>query len=218
MNAIKRTTRFFLLITAFEIALILTLAIAFSGKAEAHTLRPSVCTAQWHDAPPGHKWQVKQLCIAYVRKHNCIAHQRPVPRSVEVKGRRVDSGQRHVLGWLVNEAQRRRLPKKVLVSSIAATTQEASARELRHGHGSSLGPFQLISSHGTYAQRITVEFSGNWYFNGAVKVVRGNPGIAPAALAQAVERSAYPSAYAQWVPEARRTAASILGPCIYYVR
>lgn len=134
---------------------------------------------------------------------------------VTVKGRPIGTNQRKVLLWIINEGHRRHLPRVVIIAAIAATTQESGARELHHGTGTSLGPWQLISSHGTPAQRISVEFSGTWFFDGAMKVYRGQRSITAAALAQAVERSAYPSAYRAWVPEARRTIARINGPCRY---
>lgn len=187
--------------------------------AQAHVIRPSVCDRAWQQAPAGQKWERKARCLRILRKHR-IDHacqpKRVVPRSVKVKGERADRGQRHVLGWILHEGRRRHLRRVAVLAAIVATTQEASARELRHGHGSSLGPFQLIDIHGSAAQRISVEFSGNWFYNGAVKVLRDQPSIGPAQLAQAVERSAYPSAYNQWLPEARRTLRAYQGLCNYY--
>lgn len=217
MTEIKRTIRFFMSVTILEIALlalIIALACAYApSKAEAHAMRPTVCNSIWRSAPPGSKWVYKKRCLKIVMRHNCRLHPRAVPLSVRVKGARADGNQRHVIRWIVSEGIKRKLPYKIVLSAIAATTQEASARELRHGHGTSLGPFQLIDTHGPAHLRITVEFSGNWYFNGAVKELRRLPYLDAAGLAQEVEESAHPSAYRQWIPESRRTLAAVLGPC-----
>jgi len=186
---------------------------AFPADSNAHTIRPTKCDIVWHQAPPGHRWEAKQRCLAYVARHNCIVHQRPVPRTVRVKGARVNANQRHVIGWIVNEGQRRKLGSTFILAALVATTQEASAMELRHGHGTSLGPFQLIDKHGPAHLRITVEFSGNWFYNGAVKEWRRLGPMSAPALAQEVEESGYPGAYRQWLPESRRTLAAVLGTC-----
>lgn len=217
MTPIKRTVRFFLAITIIEallVALILAIISMLSARdANAHVLQPSICDAAWRAAPPGHKWQAKQRCLAIVANHNCRLHPRPVPRSIEVKSRRADSGQRHVAGWLVSEALRRRLPRVVAEAALIGTTQEATARELRHGEGTSVGPFQLIDTHGSFEQRVTIEFSGNWFFNGAVKELRRLGPMSAPALAQEVEESGNPGAYQQWLPESRQTLVAILGSC-----
>lgn len=217
MTEIKRTIRFLVSITILEIvlvALIVALLATYApDKAAAHTMRPGICTNIWEAAPPGEKWAAKQRCLRIVARHNCVLHPRPVPAYVRVKGDRAGTNQRHVIRWIVSEGLRRGLSRKIVLSALAATTQEASARELRYGHGTSLGPFQLIDDHGPASARITVEFSGNWYFNGAVKELRRMPYLSAAGLAQEVEESAHPSAYGQWIAESNRTLAAVLGPC-----
>lgn len=213
MTEIKRTTRFFLLITAIEIA-VFALAFAIgASEADAHArpINPSACELVWKQSPPGHRWAAKQRCLAYVTAHNCTVIPRFVPKHVTVKGVRVDSNQRHVLSWVVTEALRRHLSRTYALAAIQATTQEATAWELDHGEGTSVGPFQLTSDHGPRALRITVEYSGNWFYDGAGKVYRR--GMTPAQLAQAVERSGHPTAYSQHSSEARRSLRIILGPC-----
>jgi hypothetical protein len=151
-----------------------------------------------------------------------------VPGNVTVKGQWLRSGhgarysphwrnQRKVIGWLVNEALRRNLPMPVLISAIATTTQESSARELQEPtffSGTSVGPFQLIDIHGSKAQRRTIEFSGSWYLNGAIRVYREHRGrIGIVELSHAVQRSGYPRAVSRWVAEATRTSTIVLGTC-----
>jgi len=222
MNPNKRYLKL-LIIFLFAVGILGVLLMVLPQTSHAHTAKPApYCDIVWDQAPPGKKWAAKQRCLVLVVKHNCVKHPRQVPGTVKVKGLRLVPGrrnsphwrnQRKVVGWIVNEGLRRALPRKVVLSALVATTQESSARELDYGHGTSVGPFQLISDHGPQHLRETVEFSGNWYYNGAMKVLRRNPGIGAAALAQAVEQSAHPDRYGQWLPEANRTLDAVLGPC-----
>ncbi len=215
--------------TEFKIVLMCVLAaalalLAMPDKASSHTARAANCELVWQAAPAGDKWHQKQLCLVAVVHHNCVKHWRLVPGAVTVKGVHLrPSGsaywrnQRHVIGWLVHEALRRKLPTKVAVAAIATTTQESSARELQHPtsfSGSSVGPFQLIDLHGSEAERRTIEFSGNWFYNGAIRSYRANPSQSAVELSDSVQRSSYPRAVAQWIPEAQRTLRIVLGPCV----
>lgn len=209
-----KAVRFFALLLLIELVVVAAALAIFGVKsAYAHQISPTKCDVVWQQAPYGHKWKAKQKCLAYIEIHNCTVHPKPWPRSVKVKGVRAGSNQRHVLRHIVVESQRRKLRQVVVVAAVAATTQEATARELNHGHGTSLGPFQLIDTHGSAAQRRTVEFSFNWFANGASRITNHDTSIGAAALAQAVERSGYPGAYAQWVPEARRTVKLLTSGC-----
>jgi hypothetical protein len=196
------------LLFACAVALIIMLACA--GRAEARPPAPpgtpKACLTVWHKSKAGRKYDSMRACI-----DRYCAKPLTTPRAVKVKGVRVDRGQRRVLAWLVNEGRERKLPRVFLLAAIATTTQESSARELDHGHGTSVGPFQLIDIHGPASLRKTVAFSGNWFYNGARKVyVRG---MDPVTLSHRVQRSAHPTATARWIPEARRSLKKILGPC-----
>lgn len=203
----------FRFVIAVLISVICLLAALFATHAEARSkpATPATCQALWEALPPGERFPAKQACLRQILVQGCKTKPRFVPRSVRVKGSRAGSNQRHVLGWVVSEGIRRRLARKVVLAAIVATTQESTATELHGGEGTSAGPFQLTNAHGELADRITVEFSGNWFFNGAAKI-RHRSMTAPQ-LAQAVERSGFPSAYAQWLPEAMRTLPAIAGPC-----
>ena len=197
--------------------------VFWADAAHAHTPNPRACDYIWQLAEPGEKFSAKKTCLAAQRRHSCVTHQRTVHGRVTVKGKRLMRAkggsphwrnQRKVIAWLVNEALRRNLPKPVLISAIATTTQESSARELSHGHGTSVGPFQLINTHGSAARRRTIQFSGNWYYNGAIRVWRRNDGrIGVVELSHAVQRSRYPRAVARWVREATRTTNIVLAGC-----
>lgn len=221
MNA-KRHTRVLSIVVGFTVGLIIGLVAAplVTGESQAHVPRPEACEIAWEQAPPGAKWAAQQRCVAAQIRHTCVTHGRSVPGTVRVKGQRLAAGhsrywrnQRHVIGWIVNEGLRRNLSRTVVLAAIVATTQESSARERPDGHGTSVGPFQLIDDHGTFEQRKSVEFSGNWFYNGALKELRRLGPMSSPTLAQEVEESAYPSEYAQWLPEAKRTLAAVLGPC-----
>lgn len=207
-------------------ALILLLAFTCSN-AEAKP-RPPVpagtpvaCIHLWEKAPNGQKWKALKKCL-----DRYCAKPRVTPVSVTVKhvsirrtatrDRWSAKSQRKVIAWIVNEGRARKLPVVFIVSAIATTTQESSAREINHGHGTSIGPFQLIDEHvpeGQPDRRRTIEFSGNWFYNGAKKVYR--PGMDPVTLSHRVQRSAHPTAVARWMTEARRTLKLVMGPCYY---
>lgn len=192
------------------LALLVALLLAPS-IADAHPPDPKACVIAWQQAPAGSKWTARQRCLAAQLRHRCQTHPRLVPATARVKGQRVDREQRRVIGWLVQTGVARNLPRVFVLSAIATTTQEASAREIGYGHGTSVGPFQLISDHGTAAQRETIEFSGNWFYSGAWKSYRR--GMGPVELSHAVQRSRYPTAVAKWIPEANRTLIATLGSC-----
>lgn len=205
------------LVTVAGIAVIVLFALLALGEhqARAHTPRPAACTAAWEAAPPGEKWQAKQRCLQYIERHrlaHLCAKPRPVLAYATVKYTRATRSQRVVLSRVLAEGRRTRAHPNVMVSIVAAVTQESTATNLPYGHGTSVGILQLIDLHGTVAWRMVIENSAGWYYRGA-RTVRGYRTMPPAQLAQAVQSSAHPTAYQQWVPEARRTYRRWLGPC-----
>lgn len=210
MNNHRSTTKFVALLLAL-VAAIGAIVLVVAGPADAHPPNPKACVIAWHDAPVGEKWSAKQRCVAAQERHRCQTHPRVVPSTARVKGKRVDRAQKKVIAWLVQTGVARKLPRVFVLSAIATTTQESSAREIGYGHGTSVGPFQLIDSHGDAAQRRTIEFSGNWFYSGAWKVYRR--GMGPVELSHAVQRSRYPRAVAKWIPEADNTLRATLGSC-----
>jgi hypothetical protein len=133
------------------------------------------------------------------------------PRTT-VKHRRASIQQRRNITEALNIARKRGVPLNHRLGLLAAITQESSANNLGHGHGTSVGILQLINIHGTVAWRMHLPNSVGWFLNGARKVdPRGR--LAPGTLAQAVQRSAHPTLYHQWVPEAKRTYKLYLAGC-----
>ena len=98
------------------------------------------------------------------------------------------------------------VPEKGLVVAIAVAMQESTLVNLDHGHATSVGLFQQQKWWGTVAERMDPKTSATMFFTGSKN---GDPGLldiagwedmSVAAAAQAVQRSAFPSAYAKWEP------------------
>ena len=124
-----------------------------------------------------------------------------------VKGVRADRQQRRTAALMLRTSRRMRVPYRVRVAMIAAATQESGIRPLSHGHGSSVGPLQLISLHGDVRERRDPEFSAGWFLRGAMRIYRVGDRIA--VLAYRVQRPADRSGYilmlTRYQPEAMRT-------------
>lgn len=129
----------------------------------------------------------------------------PAPKSVTVKHRPADRHQRLMIGTIIEACDTLSVSPKVRVAAITTATQESSIRNLRGGHGTSVGLFQIINIHGPFEQRHNPTWSALWFCYRAKNVDYHRPGLSVGALSQAVQRSAYPHAYDQWVGEARRT-------------
>lgn len=110
----------------------------------------------------------------------------------------------------VREARRAGLPERAAVVNLAAGFQESGVRNLDYGHSSSVGYLQLIDTHGSVAQRINPTFSARWFYRG-LKDVQGWQQMSVTRAAQAVQRSAYPDAYAKWEDDARELLAAAGG-------
>lgn len=106
-----------------------------------------------------------------------------------------------------------------VIVALAAAMQESSLRNLNHGHADSLGLFQQRPSSGWGTpEQIRAPAAAADAFYG-VAAHTANPGLVDvpgwqsmtvAAAAQAVQRSAFPDAYARWEGEAGRLAAQVL--------
>lgn len=98
--------------------------------------------------------------------------------------------------------------KTVLVASIMTIIQEATAENLAGGDRDSAGLFQQRPSQGwgSYSQVTDPEHAAHSFFARAI----GKTG-SPGAIAQAVQGSAFPSAYDQWRGEAEAAVAAYGG-------
>jgi hypothetical protein len=108
-------------------------------------------------------------------------------------------------------------PGIVLLSSIMCITQEATAQNL--GYGDQPGYSGLFQQHTSWPGTATdINNAATNYFKnaptypgGAIEYAKDNPGAGPGQIAQAIQRSAYPSAYDQWRAEAERTLDAFSG-------
>jgi hypothetical protein len=101
---------------------------------------------------------------------------------------------------------------------IAIAMQESSLRNLPYGSADSLGLFQQRPSEGwgTPAQIMDPVTAARSFYD-ALTQVPGWQGLPVTAAAEAVQRSAFPTAYARWQPAAAELAASFSGaaaPCV----
>ena len=198
---------------------LLMLIIAFAlypSNAEAHIVTRAHCMKyakariQNMQSPKLQDWQQAfRSCRAWAKRHNrkhlCNRRYRPlIPYGITVKHRVATINQRRNLTTALDLARRMRSPHNHQVALVAAMTQEASARNLPYGHGTSVGILQLIDIHGSFAWRMRITNSAGWFLRGAHRIDPRGHLYAPR-LAQRVQRSAYPTAYARWRREAENT-------------
>jgi hypothetical protein len=109
-------------------------------------------------------------------------------------------------------AVKRRLPARAASIGIATAMQESKLRNLDYGDRDSLGLFQQRPSQGwgTAQQIQEPVYAANAFFDALVKV-RGFQNLPIAVVAQKVQRSAYPTAYADHEPRARILASALAG-------
>jgi cell wall-associated NlpC family hydrolase len=124
---------------------------------------------------------------------------------VTVKGVKATKEQRQNIEGVLDVGVALSAPVKVLITAVMVITQESSARNLAGGDGTSAGLFQIIDSNGTLAQRRDLEWASTWFFTRAIAENKKVPGRSKTGLAQAVQRSAFPNAYAKWEDEATLT-------------
>jgi hypothetical protein len=105
-------------------------------------------------------------------------------------------------------ARDRGLPERAVVIALATAQQESRLRNLDYGDRDSLGLFQQrpSSGWGTEAQVQDPVYAANKFYDHLVGIPGWETGRLTA-VAQAVQRSAYPDAYAQWGDMAEKLAA-----------
>ncbi|MFN8075968.1 MAG: hypothetical protein U0Q15_11180 [Kineosporiaceae bacterium] len=109
-------------------------------------------------------------------------------------------------------AARRGLPARAATIALATAMQESKLRNLAHGDRDSLGLFQQRPSQGwgTQAQVRDPVYATNAFYDVLVKI-EGYQNLPVTQAAQKVQRSAFPTAYAQHEPEARAMASALTG-------
>lgn len=98
------------------------------------------------------------------------------------------------------------------VIAVATAIQESSLRNLDHGDRDSVGLFQQRPSQdwGTRDQLMDPRYAAEAFYQ-ALLAIPGWEGMALTEAAQAVQRSAYPDAYAQWTDDAVALVAALGG-------
>lgn len=137
----------------------------------------------------------------------------------------LDPEQSRVARVIVSVGQRFVVGEHGLVIGLATAAQESQLRNLGYGDASSVGAFQQQDWWGTRAERLDPVVAAEMFYTGG-RIVAGLPGdgeepglwdipgwqqMTVTQAAQAVQRSAYPDAYAQWEDDARAWLAAILG-------
>ncbi len=122
------------------------------------------------------------------------------------------SAQLQIAGTGVAVAKQRNLPAQASIDIIAAGYQESNLVNLTSGDLDSVGWLQQRPSQGwgTVAQIMDPTYAAGQFLDHLVTVTNWQT-LPPTVAIQAVQASAYPNAYAQWVPMATALAANLLG-------
>jgi hypothetical protein len=109
-------------------------------------------------------------------------------------------------------AVRRRLPARAATIAVATAIQESKLVNLDYGDRDSLGLFQQRPSQGwgTPAQVRDPVYASNAFYDVLVKI-EGYRSMEITDVAQRVQRSAFPEAYADHEPDARVLASALSG-------
>jgi len=113
---------------------------------------------------------------------------------------------------IVGEAIQRGLPARAATIAIVTASQESGLRNLNYGDADSLGLFQQRPSQGwgTPDQIMDPWYSAGKFYDALVKVKDWQTGDI-GTVAQAVQRSAYPDAYAKHESAGRAIASALTG-------
>ncbi|MDO8144320.1 hypothetical protein Q6349_07020 [Isoptericola sp. 178] len=120
--------------------------------------------------------------------------------------------QAHNAALIVGTTIQRSLPARAGTIGVATALQESQLVNIDYGDRDSLGLFQQRPSQGwgTPDEILDPVYSTGAFYDGLVEV-EGWPTMAVTDAAQAVQRSAFPTAYAQHESRARAWASSLTG-------
>ncbi len=124
----------------------------------------------------------------------------------------LDPDQADNAALLAATALRRGLPARAVTIALATALQESKLRNIDHGDRDSVGIFQQRPSQGwgTVEQMMDPVYATNAFYDALVKVP-GYQDLPVTEAAQAVQRSAFPDAYAQHEARARAWASALTG-------
>lgn len=123
-----------------------------------------------------------------------------------------DPEQMHNAATIVQLGERRGLPARAGSIAVATAIQESKLRNIRYGDRDSLGLFQQRPSQGwgTTEQILDPRHATNAFYDALIKV-DGWQDMVITQIAQEVQRSAYPEAYADHEHEGRTIASAVAG-------
>ena len=109
-------------------------------------------------------------------------------------------------------AEKRGLPARAATIAIATAIQESKLRNLKYGDRDSVGLFQQRPSQGwgTVDQILDPVYASNKFYDALVKI-DGYEDMRITEIAQKVQKSAYPEAYADHETEGRLLASTLSG-------
>lgn len=128
--------------------------------------------------------------------------------NLTIKGVRAERAQLVNATAIYRAGEQMGMSEQAIRIAIATAIQESVLRNLGHGDRDSLGLFQQRASWGTEAERTDPDRAARMFFL-ALRQVPNWESMSLAQAAQAVQRSAYPDAYAQWAGEASRIVNAI---------
>jgi hypothetical protein len=133
-----------------------------------------------------------------------------------VKGQKMSADQRKNLEAVLQVGKEMGASKKVMEAAVATVIQESNAKNdssVDSKDHDSLGLFQQRPSMGwgTRAQISDPKYAAKKFFEKAIPNDKKNPDLAKTRLAQSVQISAYPDAYAKWDKEAEKIVADFHG-------
>ena len=133
-----------------------------------------------------------------------------------IKGRRMDDAQRRNIQTVLEVGEQMGADRRVLATAVATMIQESTARNdasVDSKDLDSLGLFQQRPSAGwgTREQIARPEYAARKFFEKAIPNAAQHPEWRNTQLAQSVQISAFPDAYAQWHDESMAIVDDYLG-------
>ncbi len=129
----------------------------------------------------------------------------------------LDTQQIQNAGVIIQTGRQLGVPSRGQVVAVATALQESTLRNLNSGHLDSVGLFQQRNAWGSFTERTDPRTSAAMFYTGGRA---GQPGLldipnwrtmSVTVAAQAVQRSAFPFAYAKWEPLATGLVRSVVG-------
>lgn len=109
------------------------------------------------------------------------------------------------------------VPARGLIVAVATTLQESTLRNIGYGDRDSVGLFQQRAGWGSTQTRMDPAASATMFYTGGqggqpgLMDIKGWAGMPVTQAAQAVQRSAFPMAYARWEPMATLLVQDVVG-------